>query len=403
MTDLSVSLIVIPLLAVLAPVLAAALGSVVKIPVVVFEIVLGILIGPSLLDWVNPTEFIDTLANLGLAMLFFMAGNEINFAAIKGRPLKRASLGWLISLGAGVVVGILFAPTPTAGVFIGVALCSTALGTILPMLRDAQELETPFGRAVTAIGAAGEFGPLIAISLFLSGRNPGPSTLVLILFAVITAAAIWLASRGSHQGLHRLVAATLHTTGQFAVRFVILIMALLAALSIALGLDMLLGAFAAGVLWRVLVATAEPRAREVIEMKLDAVAFGFLVPVFFINTGIAFNLTALISNPATLALVPLFLVLFLVIRGLPGLLASPPGATKADKRAIVLFSATGLPIIVAVTQIGVDHGQLDTSIAAALVGAGMLSVLLFPLIALGHRKRSSEILSRPTHGPSSGR
>ena len=390
MSDLSVSLVMIPLLAVLAPVLAAVLGRVVKVPVIVFEIVLGILVGPSLLGWVHPTEFTTTLANFGLAMLFFMAGNEINFAAIKGRPLNRAGLGWLISLAAGIVIGILFAPTFEAGIFIGIALCSTALGTILPIIRDAGELNTPFGRAVTAIGAVGEFGPLIAISLFLSGRNPGPSTVVLLVFAVVASLAIWLAARGSHKGLHRLVAATLHTSGQFAVRFVMLIVAALVMLSLLLGLDMLLGAFAAGVLWRVLVARADPHAIEIVEMKLDGVAFGFLVPVFFINTGITFDLDALLSDPLALATVPLFAVLFLVVRGLPGLLAAPVGATKADRRALLFFSATALPIIVAVTQIGVDQKVLASSTAAALVGAGMLSVLLFPLIALGHRKRSPE-------------
>ena len=155
-----------------APALAAMLARVVKIPIVVFEIVLGLLVGPAVLGWVHPDDVLNTLSNLGLAMLFFLAGNEIDFKTISGRPLNRASLGWLMSLVVAVALGVLVAPTSIAGVYVGIALASTALGTIIPVLRDAGELRMPFGIAVTAIGAAGEFGPLVAISVFLSGRRP---------------------------------------------------------------------------------------------------------------------------------------------------------------------------------------------------------------------------------------
>lgn len=388
MNDLLASLLLIPLVAAAAPLLAAAVGKVAKVPLVVFEIVLGILIGPSVLGWAEPTEFVKVLADLGLAMLFFMAGNEIDFVAIKGRPLNRASIAWLISLGGGLIAGIMLAPTAAAGVFIGVALASTALGTLLPVLRDARELSTPFGKAVTAIGTVGEFGPLLAISLFLSGRSLGPSLVVLVGFVLISGIAIWLSARSNNKPLHRMVNLTLHTSGQFAVRLVLLILALLVGLSVAFGLDMLLGAFAAGILWRVLIGGASHHDREVVEHKLDAVAFGFLVPVFFVNTGVDFDLDALLADPLVLGLVPLFLLLFLLVRGLPNLLAAPLGSTARDKRAIVLFGATGLPIIVAVTAIGLERGLLPSGIATALIGAGMLSVLLFPMLALLHRQGS---------------
>ncbi|MGA1836428.1 cation:proton antiporter [Herbiconiux sp. 11R-BC] len=388
MGSFDTALVIVPLLAVVAPMLAAAIGRVAKVPLVVFEIVLGLLVGPSVLGWVPESDFIGTLANFGLAMLFFMAGNEIDFAAIKGRPLTRAALGWLVSLALGLVIGIVLAPTVEAGVFIAVALTSTALGTLMPVLRDAGELSTPFGLAVTAIGAAGEFGPLVAISLFLSGRSPGVAALVLLGFAVVTALGIWLASRGPHTRMHAIVTATLHTSGQFAVRLVLLIVAALVVLSLALGLDMLLGAFAAGILYRVLLSGAKKSDLAFIESKLEAVAFGFLVPVFFIYTGVTFDLHSLLTEPNALLLLPVFLVLFLLVRGLPGLLAAPPGASRNDRTAIVLFSATGLPIIVAVTEIGLDEGVLQAGTAAALVGAGMLSVLLFPLLALGRRRAS---------------
>ncbi len=386
MKSVPLDYVLVPLIAVVATLLANLIGRVARIPLVVFEIVLGLVVGPAVLGWVQPGVFTNTLSNLGLAMLFFMAGNEIDFAAIRGRSLRRAGIGWLISIVAGTALGIGLAPSPTTGVFVGIALASTALGTILPILRDEGELATPFGRAVTAVGAVGEFGPLLAISLFLSGRQPGVAAIVLIIFAIVALGAVWFAWRENSSGLHRLVTATLHSSGQFAIRLVILILGALVTLSLALGLDMLLGAFAAGVISRLLLADAAPADREAVESKLEAVAFGFLIPIFFIFTGVTFDLRALISSPRTLLLVPVFLVLLLVVRGLPNLLAAPAGSSWSDRRAIVLLGATGLPIIVAVTNIGRQTHLLSAGIAAALVGAGMLSVLLFPLIALLQRR-----------------
>ncbi|MET0725958.1 MAG: cation:proton antiporter, partial [Leifsonia sp.] len=302
------NMVLFPLIAVAAPLLATFIGRVVRIPLVVFEILLGLLLGPAVLGWLVVSDFTALLADLGLAMLFFLAGSEINFAAVAGRPLRRATLGWLISLVAGVGVGILLAPTVGAGVFIGVALTSTALGTLLPVLRDAGELTTPFGLAVLAVGAVGEFGPLVAISLFLSGRSPLTAALVLVAFVLIAGGGIWLAAKGHGRRLHRIITASLHTSGQFAVRLVMFLLLGLAALSIAFGLDMLLGAFAAGVLFRLVLVGAPEKDVEAVESKLEAVGYGFLVPIFFIHTGVTFDLEALLADPRSLALLPVFLV-----------------------------------------------------------------------------------------------
>ncbi|MFW0772962.1 cation:proton antiporter [Paenarthrobacter nitroguajacolicus] len=388
MQGLSASLVLIAVIAVVAPLATRLLDHWVKVPIVVFEIVLGIVLGPSLLGWVQSTVFTDTLADFGLAMLFFVAGNEIDFTAIRGRPLYRASTGWVISLAAGIGAGFILVPSAEAAVIIGVALCSTALGALLPILRDAGASKTPIGVAVTALGAAGEFGPLIAISLFFSGRELGVASGVLLGFVLLTGVAIYFASQARHTLFHTQVTATLHTSSQFAIRSILLVLSTLVVLSMVLGLDMLLGAFAAGVLWKVTIARAPEVDRKIIETKIDAVAFGFLVPIFFIDTGIDFDLGALISSPVTLAMVPLFLALLLIIRGLPSLLAAPPGSSRADKSALVLFGATGLPIIVAVTTIGREHGLITSGTSSALIGAGMLSVLLFPLLALRQLRRA---------------
>lgn len=387
MLQLDTSLLVVATLAVLAPLLSRALARWVRVPLVVFELALGILVGPSVLALVAPTDFLGTLADFGLAMLFFMAGSEIDFSSLTGRTGGRAVGGWVGSLVVGVALGWLIAPGEAA-VIIGVALCSTALGTLLPILRDAGELRTPFGRSVSAVGAVGEFGPLVAISIFLGGRDPGVSTIVLLVFVAITAGAIVVAIRAPRGGLHRAVSATLHTSGQFAVRVVLLVLAALVTLSIVLDLDMLLGAFAAGVIWRLLMRDAAPDDREAVESKVEAVAFGFLVPMFFLYTGITFDMDALFAAPAHLLLVPLCLLALLVVRGIPSALAAPAAAPVRDRLALGFLGATGLPIVVAVTALAVDAELLSSVHAAVLVAAGMLSVLVFPLVGMALHRRT---------------
>jgi Kef-type K+ transport system membrane component KefB len=386
--SLEPTLLVIPALAVLAPVIARFLRHWLAVPIVVFELLLGILVGPSLLGWAEPSVFIDALSEFGLAMLFFVAGSEIEFGAFRGRTGRNAILGWLVSITAGIAIGWVLAPGEPA-IIIGIALCSTALGTLMPILRDAGELRTPFGQSVGAIGAVGEFGPLIAISIFLGGRDPGLSTLVLLGFAVVAALAIWLAFTVPRGAMHRVVNSTLHTSGQFAIRVVFLILSALVALSIVLDLDLLLGAFTAGIVWRLIMRDADEEDRTAVESKVEAVAFGFLVPVFFIYTGVTFDLEALLETPVLFLLLPVAVVAFIVIRGIPSTLAAPTGSTRRDRVAIGLLGATGLPIIVAVTAIGVDEGVLDSAAASVLVGAGMLSVLVLPLVAMALRRRTT--------------
>lgn len=387
------ALVIIPLLAVLAPLLARAVRPAIRVPIVVFELVLGIVFGPAVLGWVEPSEMLEKLADLGLALLFFVAGSEIDYRAISGKPLVRASIGWIISVALGVGVGFLIAPSDGM-IVVGIALSSTALGTLMPILRDAKELDTPFGKAVTLIGAVGEFLPLIAISIFLSTRTTTVATIVLLTFVVLAGIVVAFARRVPHGRLHAFVRATLHTSEQFGVRFVLLLIAALVGLSVMLDLDMLLGAFVAGAVWRIIMARAPEKDAHEIESKIEAIAFGFLVPIFFLYTGVTFDLQALLASPRALALVPLLLLALLVIRGSTAQFSAPAGSTGRDRAALGLLAATGLPIIVAVTGIGVDENLLDSATAAALVGAGMLSVLIFPLIGMTLRGERAQVAGR---------
>ena len=375
--------VLMSLIAVLAPVLAARVAHWIPVPLVVFEILLGVLLGPQGLGLGRHGEFIDTLADFGLATLMFLAGYEIDFGRIAGPPLRRASLGWLLGLGLALAAALLIADSAGEAVYIGAAMATTALGTVLPIVRDAELLETPFGRAIMAVGSVGEFGPIVAVALFLSGRSPARSAIVLLLFAAVTALAIWRASHTREtRRLRSLVSKTLHSSGQFAVRMMIFVLAVMVYIAVELGLDMLLGAFTAGVIGRMLLSGTSPQLQRTVMSKLEAVGFGFLVPVFFINTGLDFDLNALTAQASTLALLPLFLLLFLLLRGVPVGLLAEPGTSYTDRTVLAMFGSTQLPMVVAITTIGTENGQLDAGTAAALVGAGMLSVLLFPLIAL---------------------
>jgi Kef-type K+ transport system membrane component KefB len=375
-------MVLVAVIAVLSPPLADLAGRRAPVPLVVFEIVLGILVGPDVLGWAHNDDYVHALSQFGLAMLFFMAGYEIDFDRLRGAPLNRALLGWAMSVVLGVGLGLALAPSAKSGVIVGIALTTTALGTILPVLRDAGEVGTPLGDAVTAVGAVGEFAPIIAITLFLDGRKPGQAMLYLTAFALIAGAGILLAVRGGHATLNRLADATMETSGQFAVRLVMALLLMMIGATVVLGVDMLLGAFTAGVIMRILFHSGSPKRTERVTAKLEAIGFGFLIPVFFIDTGIGFDLSALTSNWATFALVPAFLALFLITRGVPSYLTAPPGISTRGRRALALYAATGLPLIVAITTIGVQRGTMKSSDAAAMVGAGMLSVLLYPFLAL---------------------
>ncbi|MFH9722234.1 cation:proton antiporter [Streptomyces sp. NPDC017254] len=395
MSHSGTTLILIMAIAVLAPLLAYGVGRKLPVPLVIFEILLGILVGPDVLDWAHTDALIDGLSELGLTMLIFLAGYEIEFGKVRGDTLRRSVRAWLIALVLGLATGVLLGGGYTKGVFIGVALTSTALGTVLPVLRDAGDLHGRFGSVVMAFGAVGEFGPIIAMALLLSGRGAGESTVLLAVFAALTAGAVYWALRPRPPWFSRIIAKTLHTSGQFAVRFVFLLLAVMLGASQALGLDILLGAFAAGLITRLVLTGAAPEAGPQILEKIEGVGFGFLVPVFFVVTGIEFDLASLLDGGRTLLLLPVFLLLFLVVRGGPIWFLAPRDLDRKDRGGLVLYGSTALPLVVAITTIGVDDKAMTAGEAAALVGAGMVSVLAFPLIAL---KSRSGAKARPVEG-----
>jgi Kef-type K+ transport system membrane component KefB len=379
-----VDILIVATVAALAPILVD-LTRRVRVPVVVAEIALGIIVGPQVLGLADTDSFIEALSAFGLAFLFFLAGMEIEFERIRGTPVVRGVSGWLISVVLGALVALVLhlAGVIHATVLVALALTTTALGTLMPILRDTGILDQRFGAFVVGAGAAGEFCPVVVVSIILAVDAGDPwRSFLLFAFAAIVVLAALVAMRAAPPRIVRLVSTTMETSGQLAIRLSVLLIIALAVLASEFGLDVILGAFGAGIVVGMLVRGSESQE---FAAKLDAVGFGFLIPVFFIATGMDYDLDALTSDPGAMALVPGFAVLFLLTRGLPVALLYRRELDRVGRRSLALFSAAALPLLVAITQIGLDTGTMRTEVAVALVGAGMLSVLVYPLLALRAR------------------
>jgi Kef-type K+ transport system membrane component KefB len=390
------SALVIVIAAATAGVIALAVSPKVVIPVVVLELLLGILIGPEGLDIARLDPFIEFFRNLGLGMLFFFAGYEIDLKRISGRPLRLGALGWAMSLALAYTIGGVLA---AAGIvlsllYTGSALATTAIGTLIPILSDAGEMRTRFGTYLLGAGAVGEFGPILLVTLILSTGHPLHEALVLVLFIVLAVLTGLLAVRSAWRGWP-LVEKTFETSSQLAVRLAVVLVFSLVALAAQLGLDLLLGGFVAGMITRVAL-----RGREVtvFDSKLNAVGYGLLIPFFFVTSGMAFNLDALTSSASAALKVPLFVALFLVVRGVPALLLYRGVLGLRDRFALAVYSSTELPLVVAITTLAIEAGHMKTSTAAGLVGAAIVSTLIFPL--LGARiRRGGEPVGGPIEAP----
>src|SRR6516164_286058 len=389
MPDVSfTNLLVVAAVAVLAP-LAVGYFPRVRIPAVVLEIVGGIIIGPSVLGWVHVDLPVAILALFGLAFLLFLAGLEIDVHRLRGRLLRYALLGYLVSLVLGYGAGASFTAVGWVSqpLLLAITLASTALGLLVTVLKDARQLHSAVGQSALAAASVADFAAIVLLSLFFSsGGSTGSKVVVLGAFAglvVVTGLAVSGAARSMRLG--QVLLRLQDTTAEIRVRFAVLLLVAFTALAERFGLESILGAFLAGAI--VGLVDRDSASHPNFRTKLEAIGYGFLVPVFFVASGIRLDLTGLLHNPSALVRVPVFLVALLVVRGLPALLGLRTNGTKSTL-ALGLLQATSLPFIVTITQIGVVLGKLTSVTAAALVCAGLLSVLIFPLIALGLLRRN---------------
>jgi Kef-type K+ transport system membrane component KefB len=375
------------LLGVLAIALVAPLGlgflPRVRVPAVVLEIVLGIVVGPSVLGWLEADVAVQVVALVGLAMLLFLAGLEIDLAGLRGRVLGVAVAGYLVSLVIGLGAGAVLdaAGWVDGPLLLAVMMSATSLGLVVPVLKDAGAADGHLGQAVIAASSVADFAAVVLLSLLFSGQDSGAGAKVVLLGAfvalvVVVSAVVRWSNRSMRLGdvLVRLQ----DTTAEIRVRAAMVLLIAFVVLAEKFGLESILGAFMAGAVVGLLDrgATTHPQFR----VKLDAVGFGFLIPVFFVSSGLRLDVAGLVDSPEALVRVPVFLLVLLAVRGVPALLSLPTfGARRTT--AAALLQATSLPFIVTATQIGVVTGRLDAVTAAALVCAGLVSVLVFPVAA----------------------
>jgi Kef-type K+ transport system membrane component KefB len=367
-----------------ASAIAGAISSVVSIrgiviPGVVLELVFGIVLGRHVLGF-KVTPFVSFFSNLGLGLLFFFAGYEIDLNRIKGAPLWLGLAGWGMSLVIAYSIGGLLA---AAGIvlsllYTGSALVSTAIGTLIPILSDAHELRGRLGTYLLAAGAVGEFGPVLLLTLILSAQSTLHNALILLVFVIVVVAVAVFALRSAQRTIP-IFERTLESSSQLAVRTILVLVFALALLAYRLGLDLLLGGFAAGMITRQLLKERELAA---FDSKLTAVGFGVFVPMFFIVSGMKLDVTALFSSAGAVGKLVLFLVLFLVVRGTPALVLYRRVFDRRQRIALALLSSTQLPMVVAITDLAEAGGHMRPSTAAALVGAAALSTLVFPILGL---------------------
>ncbi|MBT3166197.1 cation:proton antiporter [Streptomyces sp. Vc74B-19] len=356
------------------------------LPGPVLEIVAGVVLGPAVLNWVQPDGTVEALSVIGLGFLLFLAGLEIDFERWRGPAARLVGLGLAATLALAAAVGwsLDLAGLVESPLLVGIALVATSLGLLIPVLKDAGAADRPVGQLVIGGASAGEFCAVILLSLFFSEHASGLTTRLLLLLglACLTVLVVVTSIRATRsRWLSRTVTGLADTSAQIRVRLTMLLIVGLSALAMHLGFEAVLGAFVAGAVLSLVDPDAESRHPQ-FHTKLDGIGYGFLVPVFFVTSGIQFDLVALFADAGTVLRVPLFLAALLLVRGLPALLYRRAGLSRAELVAAGFLQATSLPLIVAAATIGVRLDAIRPENAAALVAAGLLSCIVFPLVAL---------------------
>jgi Kef-type K+ transport system membrane component KefB len=378
------TLLAVAVVAVAAPLVVAVLPGP-RIPQVVVLLAGGMLIGPQAID-VGSVENVRILADVGLGFLFLLAGYEVDLRLFGRDAGRRAVVAWMVTavLAAGVVGLLEVAGLVRAFVPVAIALTTTALGTLLPILREHGLLGGRFGSYVLAVGAVGELFPIVAIALFLGVSNRFVALISLVVVTVLTVGLSVLARTLRGGRVWAAIERGQHETTQTTVRCTVLLLVLLLSVTEELHLDAVLGAFLAGLVLRRWAGPAAPG----LEAKLDALGYGFFIPVFFVASGMALDLRSVAASPLR---VLLFAGLMVLVHLVPMLLVYRRVLGGRERLQLTLVGSTALPLLVALAEIGRRNGTMLPENAAALVGAGVLTVLVLPAVAVALRRVPPEI------------
>jgi Kef-type K+ transport system membrane component KefB len=380
----------VSLLAFLAPLIVRLIRL--PIPDIVVQILLGIIVGPQVLGWARIDEPVRVLSLIGLSFLLFLAGLELDFDRLRGRTLRTAATAFAASFAVALVLGGILgaAGMVKSPLLIAVILSATSVGIVIPILSDSGELDTPLGHLVVAGGSLAEVIPVLLLSLLFSERASGLGsqiTLLAAFCALVTAATLLIFGLERRHWIGRTLLALQDTSAQIRVRAAIALLMSFAALAAGFGLEAILGSFLAGATIS-LLDRDRAMTHQQFRAKLQAVGFGALVPFFFVSAGMSLDVRSFVTSPQTLARVPVFLIALLIVRGMPALLYRPLLSSLRQVVTAGLLQATSLSIPVVGGSIGVDLGLISPENYVALVAAGLVSVIAFPITAsalTGHR------------------
>ena len=392
-----ISLFTAALVAAAAPIIAKLVPRGL-VPETVILLLAGALLGPYTAGVIELTDSIDMLSELGLAFLFLLAGYEIDPKSLSGAQGKKGLATWVVSMAIALVL-VLLSPSLSVshidGLAVAIALTTTALGTLMPIIKERDLEGTPVGGGILSFGTWGELCPVLAMALLLSSRSEWKTLLILAVFVlvcVIMAIVPAKARRGGHR-IYRFLASKRNTTSQAFVRVTVVLLIGLVTVSAVFQLDIVLGAFAAGFILRYVI----PEGDHELESKLDAIGYGFLIPVFFVVSGAKIDLAGVGENPLLLVL---FICALLLVRAVPIVVALSLGKgedklSMHNRITVALYCTTALPLIVAVTSVAVKAGAMAQDVAGTLVAAGAVTVFLMPFLASLTYRVVDEIAAHP--------
>jgi Kef-type K+ transport system membrane component KefB len=397
----------VSLLALLAPLVVRLIRL--PVPDIVVQILFGVIVGPQVLGWARIDEPVRVLSLIGLSFLLFLAGLELDFDRLRGRTLRTAASTFAASFVLALVLGGILgaAGLVQSPLLIAVILSATSVGIVIPILSDACRMDTPLGRLVVAGGSLAEVIPVLLLSLLFSQRASGLGariTLLAAFFALVAAVALLIFGLERWHWIGRTLLALQDTTAQIRVRAAVALLMTFAALAAGFGLEAILGSFLAGATIS-LLDRDRALTHQQFRTKLEAVGFGALIPFFFVSTGMSLDVRSFVTSPETLARVPVFLVALLIVRGLPALAYRPLLSSRREVVSAGLLQATNLSIPIVGGSIGVDLGLIRPENYVALVAAGLVSVIAFPITAsaLTGRKLADTATRRRVRWPVAAR
>ena len=378
-----ISLAIISIVAAIVPLIANRIPNKL-VPETVLLLIAGAVLGPYALNVVNTTDAVSLLSELGMAFLFLLAGYEIDPRNLTGRQGRSSVITWLVSFAIATIIVMVFTSAETGSIgatAAAIALTTTAIGTLMPILAERGLLGTRIGDLVLSYGTYGEIMPILAISLLLTTRAKWVTVIILLLFAAIAVVVGVQAKRFRHVGnqAYDFLVDRANSGSQTLVRATICLLICLVAISAIFDLDIILGAFAAGFVLRYVV----PEGNRSLEHKLEGIGYGFLIPLFFVVSGASIDLSAIGAKPLMLVV---FIVLLLVVRFVPIMVSlrlnrQTRNMHWSDRITVAFYCTTALPLIVAVTNVAVSAEAMDPATASVMVAAGAISVFLMPLLA----------------------